>query len=68
MGNRTDVDTLQVLRIINEPTAAALAYGVDKDDGQVLLHTHCPQHSAFSCPGSTIPRWYDGTDGLMDVC
>ena len=29
---------LEVLRIINEPTAAALAYGVDKDeDGKVLV-------------------------------
>ena len=29
---------LEVLRIINEPTAAALAYGVDKDeDGKVLI-------------------------------
>jgi len=27
---------LDVLRIINEPTAAALAYGVDKDDGQTI--------------------------------
>merc|ERR1711871_1121844 len=27
---------LEVLRIINEPTAAALSYGVDKDDGQVI--------------------------------
>jgi len=27
---------LDVARIINEPTAAALAYGVDKDDGQVI--------------------------------
>jgi len=27
---------LEVLRIINEPTAAALAYGVDKADGQVI--------------------------------
>jgi len=26
----------QVLRIINEPTAAALAYGMDKKDGQVV--------------------------------
>tara|TARA_B100000768_G_scaffold169639_1_gene175392 strand:- start:352 stop:477 length:126 start_codon:yes stop_codon:yes gene_type:complete len=25
-----------VLRIINEPTAAALAYGMDKKDGQVV--------------------------------
>ena len=31
---------LEVLRIINEPTAAALAYGVDKDeDGKVLVLT-----------------------------
>ncbi len=30
---------LEVLRIINEPTAAALAYGVDKDeDGKVLVY------------------------------
>jgi molecular chaperone DnaK len=28
---------LDVLRIINEPTAAALAYGVDKDEDQTIL-------------------------------
>lgn len=28
---------LEVLRIINEPTAAALAYGLDKEDNQVIL-------------------------------
>ncbi|MEI3416620.1 MAG: molecular chaperone DnaK [Christensenellaceae bacterium] len=28
---------LEVLRIINEPTAAALAYGLDKDDNQKIL-------------------------------
>jgi molecular chaperone DnaK len=27
---------LEVLRIINEPTAAALAYGLDKDDGKLI--------------------------------
>merc|ERR1712086_249643 len=27
---------LDVLRIINEPTAAALAYGMDKNDGKVI--------------------------------
>jgi molecular chaperone DnaK len=27
---------LEVLRIINEPTAAALAYGMDKDDGKTI--------------------------------
>lgn len=29
---------LNVLRIINEPTAAALAYGVDKEDQKVLIY------------------------------
>ena len=28
---------LEVLRIINEPTAAALAYGLDKDDSHKIL-------------------------------
>ncbi len=28
---------LEVLRIINEPTAAALAYGMDKEDNQTIL-------------------------------
>ncbi|MGB3959383.1 MAG: molecular chaperone DnaK [bacterium] len=28
---------LEVLRIINEPTAAALAYGIDKDDASTIL-------------------------------
>lgn len=28
---------LNVLRIINEPTAAALAYGLEKDDDQIIL-------------------------------
>ena len=27
---------LEVLRIINEPTAASLAYGLDKNDGQTI--------------------------------
>merc|ERR1711861_77412 len=27
---------LEVLRIINEPTAAALAYGMDKEDGKTI--------------------------------
>ena len=31
------ISGLEVLRIINEPTAAALAYGVDKDDDQTIL-------------------------------
>ena len=41
---------LEVLRIINEPTAAALAYGVDKDeDGKVLV---------FDLGGGTFRRIY----------
>jgi len=28
---------LEVLRIINEPTAAALAYGLDKEDSQIIM-------------------------------
>ena len=28
---------LEVLRIINEPTAAALAYGLDKEDNQKIV-------------------------------
>jgi molecular chaperone DnaK len=32
-----EIAGLEVLRIINEPTAAALAYGLDKDDDQTIL-------------------------------
>jgi molecular chaperone DnaK len=32
-----EVAGLEVLRIINEPTAAALAYGLDKDNDQTIL-------------------------------
>ena len=31
------IEGLEVLRIINEPTAAALAYGVDKEEDQTVL-------------------------------
>src|SRR5947208_1340933 len=31
---------LEVLRIINEPTAAALAYGLDKEDGKTIAVYH----------------------------
>merc|ERR1712216_895885 len=34
--NAGKIAGLDVLRIINEPTAAALAYGIDKDDGQTI--------------------------------
>jgi molecular chaperone DnaK len=32
-----EIAGLEVLQIINEPTAAALAYGIDKDKDQTLL-------------------------------
>ena len=32
-----EIAGLEVLRIINEPTAAALAYGLDKDNDQTIL-------------------------------
>ena len=35
--NAGEIAGLQVLRIINEPTAAALAYGLDKNDNQTIL-------------------------------
>ena len=40
----------QVLRIINEPTAAALAYGMDKKDGQVVA-----VYDLGGAPGCTLP-------------
>ena len=42
---------LEVLRIINEPTAAALAYGLDKDQNQTIL--------VFDLGGGTLmcPFW-----------
>eukprot|EP00966_Prymnesium_polylepis_P213120 4936113-Prymnesium_polylepis.1 len=39
---------LDVLRIINEPTAAALAYGLDKKDGQVV--------TVYDLGGARTPR------------
>ena len=39
---------LEVLRIINEPTAAALAYGVDKEDDQTIwFMTWVAEHLMF---------------------
>jgi molecular chaperone DnaK len=36
-NTNSDYRSLQVLRIINEPTAAALAYGMDKkEDGKTI--------------------------------
>src|SRR5437016_3483518 len=40
---------LEVLRIINEPTAAALAYGLDKESDQTIL--------VFDLGGGTFDAW-----------
>ena len=42
---------LEVLRIINEPTAAALAYGLDKNEGKTI--------AVFDLGGGTFtfPCW-----------
>ena len=42
----------QVLRIINEPTAAALAYGMDKKDGQVVA-----VYDLGGAPACMHPAW-----------
>lgn len=36
LGCPDDAQGLDVMRIINEPTAAALAYGLDKADGKLI--------------------------------
>ena len=36
---------LEVLRIINEPTAAALAYGLDRADGKTIAGEETPNSS-----------------------
>ncbi|OYD07652.1 molecular chaperone DnaK [Paludifilum halophilum] len=51
---------LDVLRIINEPTAAALAYGLDKDDDQTIL--------VFDLGGGTFDvSLMEMGDGLFEV-
>ena len=35
--NAGKIAGLEVERIVNEPTAAALSYGLNKDDGQTIL-------------------------------
>ena len=51
---------LEVLRIINEPTAAALAYGVDKDkDGKIMV---------FDLGGGTFDvSLLEISDGVFEV-
>ncbi|KAA3657671.1 MAG: molecular chaperone DnaK [Chloroflexi bacterium] len=51
---------LEVLRIINEPTAAALAYGLDKKDSQTIL--------VFDLGGGTFDvSVLEVGDGLVEV-
>jgi len=51
---------LEVKRIINEPTAAALAYGVDKEEGQKVL--------VFDLGGGTFDvSLLDIEDGVIEV-
>jgi molecular chaperone DnaK len=51
---------LEVLRIINEPTAAALAYGLDKEDDQTIL--------VFDLGGGTFDvSILEMGDGLFEV-
>ena len=51
---------LEVLRIINEPTAAALAYGLDKKDDETIL--------VFDLGGGTFDvSVLDVSEGLIEV-
>ena len=50
---------LEVLRIINEPTAAALAYGLDKEHDQKIL--------VFDLGGGTFDAILEIGDGVFEV-
>jgi molecular chaperone DnaK len=55
-----EIAGLEVLRIINEPTAAALAYGLDKDDDMTIL--------VFDLGGGTFDvSVLDLGDGVFEV-
>ena len=55
-----EIAGLNVLRIINEPTAAALAYGLDKDDEQTVL--------VYDLGGGTFDvSVLEIADGVFDV-
>src|ERR1700723_978488 len=53
---------LEVLRIINEPTAAALAYGLDKEDSDRTVLVFAVK----SPPGNTKLGGYDWDEKVMD--
>ncbi|NGO69809.1 molecular chaperone DnaK [Streptomyces boncukensis] len=55
-----EIAGLEVLRIINEPTAAALAYGLDKEDDQTIL--------VFDLGGGTFDvSLLEIGDGVLEV-
>src|SRR5207302_5152744 len=55
-----EIADLKVLRIINEPTAAALAYGLDKENDQTVL--------VFDLGGGTFDvSLLDIGEGLVEV-
>ena len=53
--NAGTIAGLEVLRIINEPTAAALAYGVDKESSQKIMVYD------WAAAPSTFPFWTSAT-------
>ena len=57
---------LDVLRIINEPTAAALAYGLDKKDGQVVA-VYDLGGGTFDVSILEISRCRYGLGGVFEV-
>jgi molecular chaperone DnaK len=58
--NAGEIAGLEVLRIINEPTAAALAYGLDKNDNQTIL--------VYDLGGGTFDvSVLDVGDGIFEV-
>ena len=48
---------LEILRIINEPTAAALAYGLDKESEDQVILVFDPGRRNLRCVGARARRW-----------
>jgi actin-like ATPase involved in cell morphogenesis len=51
---------LSIIRIINEPTAAAIAYGLDKDDTEKTI-------LVFDLGGGSVRSWWGRVLGLQMV-
>ena len=71
---------LNVVRIINEPTAAAIAYGLDKKDGKefglkfvmlwpltIFLSIICTKTSVFSMMRTWTVAWVNITRPIVDL-